>query len=342
MKYILILILVIITTNNALTKNLFDTEYYEVKFTSNNVENKKNNNIKRIKFLTINKIFDNILTKEDFYKINKSLNEDIINTLIQNIVLKDEKIINNYYYSQIKINYNKKKIINYLRSNELDYVEYIPDNFLTIIYEKDYLNSNLFTKKNLHYNFLLKNKEKYNFYKIPNLDFNDKYIVNHIDIENENLNKLSNFINKYKVNDALMIIYNQENNNENYILNYIDKDNIYKVKEFSFDRDNFSNLFIYIKDEIINFWKRKNIIQNNKVNYISCKIEYYNLLELKEIKKKLNNISIIKNMMLENISYKSNTYEIIYYGNLDIFNKLLKTEMLNIKIINNLCKINLI
>ena len=47
-------------------------------------------------------------------------------------------------------------------------------------------------------------------------------------------------------------------------------------------------------------------------------------------------------MMLENISYKSNTYEIIYYGNLDIFNKLLKTEMLNIKIINNLCKINLI
>ena len=248
MKYILILILVIITTNNALTKNLFDTEYYEVKFTSNNVENKKNNNIKRIKFLTINKIFDNILTKEDFYKINKSLNEDIINTLIQNIVLKDEKIINNYYYSQIKINYNKKKIINYLRSNELDYVEYIPDNFLTIIYEKDYLNSNLFTKKNLHYNFLLKNKEKYNFYKIPNLDFNDKYIVNHIDIENENLNKLSNFINKYKVNDALMIIYNQENNNENYILNYIDKDNIYKVKEFSFDRDNFSNLFIYIKD----------------------------------------------------------------------------------------------
>ena len=126
MKYILILTFLIISSSNALTKNLFDTDYYEVKFTSDNVENKKINNIKRIKFLSINKIFDNILIKEDYNIINKNLTEDLINTFIQNIVLKDEKIINNNYYSQIKINYNKKKIINYLRSNEFDYIEYIP------------------------------------------------------------------------------------------------------------------------------------------------------------------------------------------------------------------------
>ena len=96
---------------------------------------------------------------------------------------------------------------------------------------------------------------------------------------------MSNFISKYKVDDALIVISNQESNNENYILNYIDEDNIYEVKKFSFNTNNFSELFIYIKDEIINFWKIKNIIQNNKLNYISCKIEYFNLLELKEIKK---------------------------------------------------------
>ena len=342
MKYILILTFLIISSSNALTKNLFDTDYYEVKFTSDNVENKKINNIKRIKFLSINKIFDNILIKEDYNIINKNLTEDLINTFIQNIVLKDEKIINNNYYSQIKINYNKKKIINYLRSNKFDYIEYIPDNFLTIIYEKDYLNSNLFTNKNLHYNFLLNNRNKFNFYKIPNLDLNDKYIISHIDIENKNFAKLSNFISKYKVDDALILISDKESNNENYILNYIDEDNIYEVKKFSFNTNNFSELFIYIKDEIINFWKIKNIIQNNKLNYISCKIEYFNLLELKEIKNSLNNVSIIKTITLENISFKSNTYEIIYYGNIDIFSKLLKIEMLNIKIINNLCKINLI
>ena len=62
MKYILIPFL--ISSSNALTKNLFDTDCYEVKFTSDNVENKKINNIKRIKFLSINKIFDNILIKK--------------------------------------------------------------------------------------------------------------------------------------------------------------------------------------------------------------------------------------------------------------------------------------
>ncbi len=66
MKYIVILILMIISSTNALTKNLFDTDFYEVKFTSDNVENKKINNIKRIKFLSIKKIFDNILVKERF------------------------------------------------------------------------------------------------------------------------------------------------------------------------------------------------------------------------------------------------------------------------------------
>ena len=342
MKYLLIIFLIFITSTKVSTKNLFDTEYYEIKFTSNNVENKKINNIKKIKFESINKIFHNILTKKDFKKINKNLNEDLINTFIQNIVLKYEKIVNNYYYSQIKINYNKKKIINYLRANNLNYVEFIPNDLLTIIYEKDYLNSNLFTKKNLHYNFLLNNKDKYSFYKIPNLDFNDKFILSPIDLENRNFDKLSNFISKYNTNDALIIIYNQENDKENYIINYMDNENIYEVKRFSFDTNDFAKLFFYIKDEIINFWKITNIIQNDKLNYISCKIEYYNLLELKKIKNNLNNISIIKNLKLKNISYKNNTYEIIYYGNLDIFSKLLKIEMLNMKFNNNLCKINLI
>ena len=52
---------------------------------------------------------------ENYNKINNYLTEDLINTFIKNIIINDEKIINNKYISKIKINFDKKKIINFFR-----------------------------------------------------------------------------------------------------------------------------------------------------------------------------------------------------------------------------------
>ena len=342
MKYILLIIFVFIFSKNLSGTNLFETEYYEIKFTSDNVENKKVENINKIKLNSINEIFRNILLESDFNEIKKSISEDQINIFIQNIILEDEKIINNNYYSKIKINFNKKKIINFLRKNKLNYVEYLPDNFLTIIYEKNFLNKNLFSKSNTHYKFLLKNKSFHKFYKLPKLDINDKYIVDYVDIENKNLIKILKLIEKYEVDHALIIIFNQEVKENNYTLYLNNKKNIYKVKEFTFDNSKLSDLFNFVQNEILNFWKSINSIQNEKINQIFCTIEYYNLLELKKIKKNLDNISIIKDITIKNISYRKNSYDILFYGNIDILSKLLKSEKLNIKINDSLCKINLI
>ena len=72
-----------------------------------------------------------------------------------------------------------------------------------------------------------------------------------------------------------------------------------------------------------------------------CEVTFYNLLELKQIKKNLENISIIKNYNLNKISNNLNFYDFQYYGNIKILFKLLQLNNLNIKYNDQLCKISL-
>ena len=69
-----------------------------------------------------------------------------------------------------------------------------------------------------------------------------------------------------------------------------------------------------------------------------CEVTFYNLLELKQIKKNLENISIIKNNNLNKISNNLNFYDFQYYGNIKILFKLLQLNNLNIKYNDQLCK----
>ena len=77
------------------------------------------------------------------------------------------------------------------------------------------------------------------------------------------------------------------------------------------------------------------------MNTIQCKVNYFSMKELKEIRNKLNNVSIIKNLSIKSLSYKYIEYEINYYGNLKILFKIFKLNQLNIKHNENLCTIKL-
>ena len=165
MKKLILILFLLTIAKESISSNLFSTKLYEINFTSNNVYNDKIKQISQIKFLSFKKILSNILTNDDFNLIKRDINEDFINTFIKNIIVKDEKIINNNYYSKVKVNFNKKKIIDYFRSQNLIYIDYYPESFLTIIYERNQITKNLFTKNNAHYNFLKNNYKKIFFKK---------------------------------------------------------------------------------------------------------------------------------------------------------------------------------
>tara|TARA_B100000575_G_C23119334_1_gene647530 strand:+ start:1204 stop:2229 length:1026 start_codon:yes stop_codon:yes gene_type:complete len=338
---IIFIILIIISYNKSIyAKSLFETNFYEISFVSNNIDEYKINKINEIKNDSINKIFKQILVKEDFLKLKKSINIDLINTFIKNIIINDEKIIDQYYFSRIKINFNKKNIINYLRKYEIPYVEYHPKDFLTIIYEKNNLSKILFSTKNLHYDFIKKNNN--NYYKVPNLDINDKYMLGYLDIENNNYERIKSFINKYSKDEAVIITADYENNKIKYkILLYLNNSfsNLSNLESM----DNNLNLFFdNLYEILIDEWKIKNKIQNKFINIINCEINYFNLLELKQIKNNLSDISIIKKYNLKKISLNKNKYDIHYFGNIEVMIKLLHLNDLRLKLdTNNHCKIYL-
>ena len=340
MKKYLIIIFIFFYCNIALPSSLFDTKFYEIKFISDNVENTKLQKINEIKVESINSIFKKILIKNDFQSLKREISEDLINTFIQNVIFEDEKIINDNYYSKIKINFNPRQIIAYFRNNNLKYVEFLPDNFLTIIYNKSIIEKSLLSKNNKYYNYLLSNN--FNFYYLPNLDLNDRFLINYNDIEKKNLNKINQFGKKYNKYEILIIISDKIDEKTIYEFFLITNGEIYQLPNFSNNELNYGELFTFLKDEALDVWKIKNSIQNEITHSINCSIKYFNLLELKEINKNINNILTIKKMTLLKFSYMQKNYEIRYFGNKKILFKLFKINNLKIIQRNNKCNISLI
>ena len=74
MKKYLVIIFIFFYYNSASGIALFDTEFYEIKFISDNVEDTKIKKINEIKFKSINNIFNKILVKNDFNSLKREIN----------------------------------------------------------------------------------------------------------------------------------------------------------------------------------------------------------------------------------------------------------------------------
>ena len=342
MKQVIIIFFIILINKSSFPISIFDTEYYEIQFNSINIENDKLSEIKKIKFKSINKIFKDILLEKDYANINKIINVDLINTFIKNIVFKDEKIVGNNYYSKIKINFDSNSIINFLRNNKLSFVIHRPKKFLIVILEDNKYNKNLFTNKNSYYDFLLDSNFKNNFYEVPNLDINDRYILTDKDIINKNLSKLNKFSLKYNNLDIIVVMSLKDKSEIKHNVYLFSNESIINLDTIYQKKIDYNNFFTNLEKLVLNNWKNENKIQNKEVNYINCNIEYFNLYELKAIKKNLKNSPIIKNFMVNLISYKKNNYDMYFFGNYKILSDILKLSGLKINFLNNNCNIKIL
>ena len=341
MKIFILICLFILFSKNVYSNNIYNTLFYNIEFSSENIEDDKIQAINKIKIKSILSIFKNALSEKDYLDVNNQLTDDLINTFIKNIIINDEKIINNKYISKIKVNFDKKKIIDFFRLNKIPYVEYHPSNFLLIIYEIDELNNNLFTKNNNYYKYFIANKENIKLFKIPNLDINDRFILKEEDIIKRDLNKINKFSDKYNSIENIIIIAKNEKEKTTYNLIMNSNGNILE-KEFILNKNEMDLFYNKLENETLNLWKQINEIQNETLNYLNCEISYFNMIELKEIRKNLSNVSIINNLNIKKLSYKSISYEIYFYGNLEILFKISELNKLKIKYNEDKCTIKLI
>ena len=341
MKILILTLIIIFFNKHCIGEDLFQTSFHNVEFISKDIDDDKIKQINKIKKQSILTILKKTLLEKDYKKISTNISNDTINTFIKNIIINDEKIINNKYISKIKINFEKEKIIDFYRSNKMPYAEYYPKKFLLIIYESDPINENLFTKKNNYYKYINNNLTDFNFFKIPNLDINDRYILKTNDIIERNFENIKNFSNKYDTDEVVIVVSEKNKKIKDYnLLLYSSEESL--EKNIQLKNTTFDIVFKILEDETLNLWKQMNSIQNETVNTITCKVSYFNLLELKEIKKKLSNVSSIKKLKIKSLSYKNINYEINYFGNFKILLNLFKLNQLKINKYENLCIVGLL
>ena len=113
-------------------------------------------------------------------------------------------------------------------------------------------------------------------------------------------------------------------------------------KKFILNKNEIDLFYNKLENETLNLWKQINKIQNATLNFLNCEISYFNMFELKEIRNNLSNVSIINNLNIKKLSYKSISYEIYFYENLKIFFKIFELNKLKVNYDEDKCTIKLI
>ena len=343
MKFIYTIFYILLVSKTSFSNNVNETNEYELKFTSENIYLVKEKKINEIKIKSFKNIIKKILTDENLEKINT---KDIkfINKFILNFKINNEKIVNNNYYSKIKINFNIDLVFDYFIKNQIQFVDKIPGKFLIIILEQNELQNYLLSEENIFYKYLINSNNKLfnQHFVIPNLDYNDRFLFNKYHFENDKFNQNKLINSKYKT-EYQILVHSEKKNNLLLIDIYLFHENKkYFITKMPINNLNYEKLFNNILSKSMNKWKEINQIDPSLINTLECKININNIHELSYVRNLLKSNRLIQDIILKSIVLNQNLYKISYFGNIDLLKNSLQLNRLNLANNNNNCNIEII
>ena len=274
-----------------------------------------------------------IVKSTDKKKINEiKLNE--IKSMIESFSIKEEKFINEIYYVNLGVSFNKKKVFSFLQQKNIFPSIPIVKKFLFIPIIIDESSNDLIIFEN---NKILDqwNKNSENKYLIqyilPTEDLED---INRIKINYENIEQydFKDIISKYNLNHSIIaLIFKNEkgmrvlsriSNGENVILknqSYINNDINNETQIYEL----IDNLKIIYDD----YWKQVNQINTSIKLPLNIKIENKN--KTLEFEKNLGDIDLIYEFYITKFDKDYTYYQIIFNAAPNIFLKIMKEKNYN-------------
>ena len=281
------------------------------------------------------KLINLLVKSNDFNKV-KSIRLNEIKSMIESFTIQDEKFIDETYYLKIGVNFDKRKIYNYLEKKNIFPSQIKNEKFLflpliidennnnIIIYSDNpiYEKWNLDTNKNYLINFLL-----------PTEDLEDlNFIKNNIDnIENYNFQEI---IKKYYLNNSIIsIIFKNKDDIKVLSKIYIeDKEIILNntFKSYNFNNKEELNYFIEeLKMIYEDLWKKQNEINTSIKLPLIIKIDNQNLSISLKIENIFKEIDLISYYSIKNFDKDYIYYEIIFNGTPQNFIKIMNDRNYN-------------
>ena len=328
-KFIFFLIFLFFFKFSNANEDIFLGNYFEINKITNDVSFTKNEEINNIKIKSFLTILNQTLNNENKKKLLKNIDyENDLDKLIKNIIIEDELIRSNNYKAKVKVNIEKKELVQLYRNNKINYTDIPSKPFLIISVYNDKFDSYGLSIKNKFYNYneIELRKKNNNLLKIilPELNVNDRYILPYFKINNHNFKAFDKILNKYEIQNLFLLnIKKITENKYNLSINVykINSNQITNISNVSIDNflETHNKFFFNINE----WWKKENLIDNNILNTIDCNIISSDYSDLIDIKNKLTNISQIKSITLKSITYNNNIEQIKYYGDYNIFLKTL-------------------
>ncbi len=279
----------------------------------------KNFNKEEIINIAFKKAFEQLILrittikKNEIKKISKLKN---IYSLIESFSIVDEKFIDNKYISKFEVEFNKKKLFNYLQNKDI--FPSIPNEkrlLLIPILINNQKNQILLFSENEFYMNWNKSNESYFLlnYILPNEDIEDINLIkkNIYDIEKYDFKEI---ISKYAIKDYIILILFQKDNNFNALMKInLNNKLIISNKKFIWNENqSIENVIHNLKLEFENYWKKLNIINTSIKLPVTISVNAKNYKLVKELEKKLKNLDLVSSYHIDYFSNEQIVYKIIY------------------------------
>ena len=277
-----------------------------------------------------------LIKSPDFKKIDDiRLNE--IKSMIETFSIKEEKFIDQKYYVNLGVSFNKKKIFRYLEKKNIFPSRILKEQFLfipVIIDEKG--NDISIFSNNPIYNDWNKTNKRYQLikYLLPSEDLEDLNLIKKkLDvIETYDFNEITK---KYFLkNSIISLIF--KGNNEVRILTkiYNDKNEIIKNNTFkNINIDNGTDLNFLIenlKNLFEDTWKKLNEINTSIKVPITIKIKNDDLKRSNNFELFLNEIDMVSDYYVEKFDKEFIFYEVLFNGTVQNFINIMKNNKYNL------------
>ena len=245
----------------------------------------------------------------------------IIKGLIDSFTMSNERFINNKYYVNFDVNFNKKNILSFFEKKKI--FPSIPQKknllLIPIIVDMQLDKILLFTN-NVFYEKWNKNNERFYLlnYLLPSEDLEDVNLLsqNSKSIEDYDFKEI---IKKYDLNDFIItIIY--KNNNDLKILSKIQLNQSLKIDNQAYENIELSNekdlelVLTNLKISYENYWKNINQINTSIKLPLTITVNAIKHEKIQMLENSLNELDLVSSFEISKINNQNIYFKIIYNG----------------------------
>ena len=317
----------------------FSTNHIKAEtFNIDNVEVKEPYDINFNKPKVVDKAFNKAF-KELFLKITSSSDHEIINnfnilsikSLVDSFTIVEEKFVNQNYVAIFDVDFDKKKIMNFLEEKNI--FPSIPKKkkflFIPIIIDEEKKDLLIFNNNEIFKNWN-KNLEKTHLieYILPTEDLEDLKQIkkNYENIENYDFKEV---ISKYNLKDSIISLV-FKNGDQLRVLSRITYNNSVVLKNQTFTHPDIntikkdSKLINELKIIYEDHWKKINKINTSIKLPLNIKISNENNEILSNFEKNLNNLDFVNYFFITKLDKNFTYYQIIFNGTPSLFLKIME------------------